>query len=45
MRDESMTSPACSGTDGLSTVTVPSAPTCSIRTSVAFSIVADCSDE
>ena len=40
-----MTSPASSGVDSLSTVTVPSSATCSIRTSSSAATVTDFSVE
>ena len=45
MTAASITSPASSGVDSFSTVTVPSPATCSIRTSSSAATVTDCSVE
>ena len=45
MNVPSTISPSCTGTDALSTVSVPSLATCSMRRSSAASIVTDCSFE
>ncbi len=45
MTVESTTSPASTGTDGLSTVSVPSAATCTIERVSSASITTDCSLE